>query len=213
VTSTLFGQTDRDLRCEVLQDRNPDIPQLYSHGELREYCFRDRTSGKPIYAVWLAIYSAPEDNFKPVTVEVPIPEPQLQNPILIDVRTGKVTPVSWHDKDAKTIRVGVTDSVIAIADASYLNWPDSPEAPSGLSAKESDGRVQLQWKKDGEHRGFEVQRSVDWGGWQKIAEVRSDQLRYSEPTPAGGHISYRVRALGTPETSPWSNPAWLDSTH
>ena len=34
--------------------------------------------------------------------------------ILIDVRTGKVTPVSRDDKEARPIPVEVTDSVIAI---------------------------------------------------------------------------------------------------
>jgi len=42
------------------------------------------------------------------------PEHQVQNPILIAVRTGKVIPVLWDDKDARTIPVEVTDRVIAI---------------------------------------------------------------------------------------------------
>jgi hypothetical protein len=45
---------------------------------------------------------------------VAIPEPQIQNPIPIDVCTGKVIPISWDDKGARTIPVGVTDSFIAI---------------------------------------------------------------------------------------------------
>jgi hypothetical protein len=47
-------------------------------------------------------------------VGVSIPEHQVQIPILIDVRTGKVTSVSIDDKDARPIPVEVTDSVIAI---------------------------------------------------------------------------------------------------
>ena len=211
VTSALFGQTKRDLSCEVLQDRSPGIPQQYSHGELREYCFRDVQSHKPIYAVWLAIYSAPEDRFEPVKVEVPVPDRQIQNPILIDVRTGKVTPAAWRDKDARTIEVGVTDSVIAVADVSYLNWPEAPEAPSGLVAKQSGDQVQLDWKGNGAVSGFEIQRSLDWGSWRKVAEVRPEQLHYTEPSPAGGHITYRIRALGRTEPSAWSNPTWVGS--
>lgn len=211
ITSALFGQTERDLQCEVLQDRSPDIPQQYSHGELREYCYRDTSTGKPIYAVWLAVYAAPEDRFKPVTVEVPIPEQQIQNPVLIDLRTGKVTPAAWHDKDARTIAVGVTDSVTAIADASYLNWPVAPEAPAALVATQTSGRVQLGWKSKGTASGFEVQRSSDWSDWQKIAELKPDQSSYSEPLPSSGrHFTYRVRALGSEAPSAWSNPAWVD---
>ena len=210
VTSALFGQTVRVPQCEVLQDRSPDIPQPYSHGELKEYCFRDTASDKPIYAVWLAVYAAPEERFKPVEVDVPVPDRLIQNPILIDLRTGKVTAATWRDKDARTITVGVTDSVTAIADASYLNWPEAPEAPSGLCAKQTGGIIELNWNGRGEVSGFEIQRSVDWGGWQKVSEVSSDQSRYSEHLPAGSHITYRVRALGRTVTSAWSNPAWVD---
>jgi hypothetical protein len=211
ITSALFGQTERDVQCEVLQDRSPDIPQQYSHGELREYCYRDTTSGKPIYAVWFAVYSAPEDRFKPVTVEVPIPDQQIQDPVLIDLRTGKVTPAAWHDKDARTITVGATDSVIAIADASYLNWPVAPDAPAALVATLSGGRVELGWKSKGVGGGLEVQRSLDWSKWEKIAELKADQSSYSEPLPSSGrHITYRVRALGSGTSSAWSNPAWVD---
>jgi hypothetical protein len=59
VTSALFGQTERDLTCEVEQNRNPSVPEEYSHGQLRQYCFRDRISGKPIYALWLAVLRCP----------------------------------------------------------------------------------------------------------------------------------------------------------
>jgi hypothetical protein len=213
VTSALFGQSRRDPQCEVLQDRSPDIPQPYSHGELREYCFRDTSSGEPIYAVWFAVYAAPEDDFKPVTVDVPIPARQIQSPILIDVRTGKVTPATWHDKEARTISVGVTDSVIAVADASYLNWEETPEAPAGLSTKQASSGVDLSWRASGDGNGFEIQRSIDWTSWQKVAVVRSDQRYYSEQLPKGAHITYRVRTLGQNEPSAWSNPAWVEATH
>ena len=212
VTSALFGQTDRDLMAEVVQDRSPSIPEKYSHGELKQYCFRDRVSGKPVYAVWMAVYAAPEDRFEPVTVEIPIPDRQIQNPILIDVRTGKVKPATWRDKDARTIAVDVRDSVTAVADASYLDWPQAPEAPAELVAKLSGGQVQLEWKGYDKTGGFELQRSADWGAWQKVAELKPGQTRCSEPSPRGKHITYRVRAVGQSVPSVWSNPAWVDET-
>jgi len=208
VTSALFGQTHRDLLCEVLQDRNPTIPQQYSHGELREYCYRDNASGKPVYAVWFAIYADPGDHFQPVVVEIPIPDRQIQNPILIDLRTGRITPAVWHDKEARTLAIGLSDSVIAIADASYLNWLEMPETPAPLSAKKVGDKVVLEWR--GKATGFEIQRSIDWATWEVVARVKSDQLSYSEAQPAGTHVSYRVRGLGVDGTSPWSNPAWIE---
>lgn len=211
VTSALFGQTERDPSCEIELDRDPGIPQKYSHGELRQYCFRDSVSGKPIYAIWLAVYAAPEDRFESVVVVVPIPDPQIQTPILIDVRTGKITPAVWKDRQAKTITVNLKDSVIAVADASYFNWPQAPEAPSGLVARQSGDAIQLEWKGYADTTGFEIQRSEDWGIWQKVTQLRSDHLSYSEKVLSGKHISYRVRAVGAQAPSAWSNSAWVDA--
>ena len=212
VTSALFGQSRRDFFCEVLQDRNPEIPQQYSHGELREYCYRDVTTGKPIYAVWLAVYAAPEDHFQPVTIEIPIPDHDVQNPILVDLRTGRITPAAWRDKERRTIAVAVRDSVIAVTDESYLNWQETPETPAPLTVRLVGTQAQLEWR--GEHaNGFEIQRSVDWGEWQTVVELKSDQRQYLEPLPAGRHVTYRIRALAEKAPSPWSNPAWVDRPH
>jgi hypothetical protein len=198
--------------CEVQQDRNPSVPEPYSHGQLREYCFRDKNSGKPIYAVWLAAYGDPDDHFKPVTTDVPISDPQIQSPIIIDVRTGKVKPATWHDQKRRTVQVELKDSVVAIADASYLNWPTAPEAPSGLIASKSADGVKLEWRRYGNEAlvGFEIQRSSDWGNWRTVGEVTVNQTRYSEKLPSAAHTSYKVRALGKHSPSAWSNPAWVD---
>ena len=212
VTSALFGQTERDLSCEIEQDRNSSVPERYSHGQLRYYCFRDSASRKPIYATWLAVYSSPEDRFEAVTADLRILDQQIQNPILIDVRTGKVVAATWSDKGARTVRVDLKDSITAIADASYLSWPVAPEAPAPLIARKSSENAELEWRSraDTPITGFEVQRSSDWGAWVKIAELRPDKLKYSERIPSGKHISYRVRALGQEAPSVWSNPAWID---
>ena len=213
VTSALFGQTERDPLAETLQDRNPSIPDEYSHGQVRQYCFRDTITRKPIYAFWLAVYAEPKDRFAPVAAEIRIPDPGIRNPILIDVRSGRVTPATWHSEQLRTIAVEWTDSVMAVADVSYLDWPVAPEAPAGLVAKQTGSRVQLEWSGDETSSRFEVQRSMDWGAWQKVAEIRQRQLTYSEPLPAGRHITYRVRALGSSAPSAWSNPAWVDVPH
>ncbi|HEX6804449.1 MAG TPA: fibronectin type III domain-containing protein [Terriglobales bacterium] len=207
VTSALFGQTTRDRNCEVLQDRSPTVPEEYSHGELRDYCFRDQVSGKPIYALWLAVYAAPDDRFQPVASEIPIPDEQIQNPVLIDVRSGKITPAAWLDRKARTIRVELKDSVLAVADASFMDWSPVPEAPWGLTAKRSGEQVTLHWKPV-QCDGFEVQQSIDSSAWKTIAHVPSKATSFSEHVPEGGHVSYRVRAVGVGESA-WSNPAWV----
>lgn len=101
---------------------------------------------------------------------------------------------------------------MAVADASYLNWSDTPETPAPLLAKQTGNQVLLEWRAESSN-GFEIQRSIDWDAWRKIAEVNSDQLRYSDAFPSGRHVTYRVRALGLKGPSPWSNPAWVESAH
>jgi len=210
-TSALFGQTERSPSCEVLEDRNPNFPEEYSHGQLRQYCFRDRTSGKPIYAAWLAVYAAPEDRFAPVKFEIPIADRQIENPILIDLRTGKITAAVWHDRQARTISVDLKDSVVAVADSSYLNWPRAPEAPGELVAQLSDGKVRLSWKTHEQDTGrVEIQRSTDWQEWQRVTNLAGEMTTYSDEVPTGKHISYRVRTFGPSAASAWSNPAWVD---
>ena len=210
VTSALFGQTARDPSCEILQDRDSALLDEFSHGQFRQYCFRDRASGKPIYAVWLSVYGNPADNFKSIPAEIPILDPQIQNPLLIDVRTGAVTPATWKDKQARTLRIVLKDSVVAVADASYLDWSQAPEAPGPLIAKQTGEKVQLEWKGYGASSGFEIQRSVDWSDWQKVAQAAANTSTFSEQLPPGLHITYRVRALRKDAVSPWSNPAWID---
>jgi len=45
----------------------------------------------------------------------------------IDVRTGKVKPATWNDEKRRTVQIDLKDSVVAIADASFLDWPFAPE--------------------------------------------------------------------------------------
>src|SRR5208282_178135 len=135
VTNALFGQTAVDPMAEY----QLAAPERYSHGELRNYAFRDRASGKPIYAWWLAVVADPADRFQPVETSIVVPDPALRHPVLIDSRTGAVTPLEWNDRARGELRVPLTDTVMALADASYLNWPELPEAPGALQAKLENG--------------------------------------------------------------------------
>jgi hypothetical protein len=207
VTSALFGQAEIDPVADILLDP----PDPLAHGQLRKYAYHDRGSGKRIYAVWLALLSDPADNFVPVEVEVSLPHSGITNPVLIDVRTGRITPLTWLNREKETLKIPLKDSVIAIADSSYLDWQSAPEAPSGLSATLLHNKARLSWQKYGNPSAFEVQRSIEWAPWQKVAELRADDLAYSENEPSGAHITYRVRSLGPKDPSAWSNPAWVDT--
>jgi hypothetical protein len=206
VTSALFGQTELDPMADILLDP----PEPYRHGQLRKYAYRDRQSRQRIYAVWLAVASDPADKFAPLGVEVGLPGSGITNPILVDLRTGRITPAVWVNREKQTLRVPLKDSVVAVTDSSYFNWREAPEAPGELVATRSGRDVQLNWKQYGKPVGFEVQRSLDWGAWQKVTVLRAIESSYTEGLPEGSHITYRVRALGSEDPSAWSNPAWVD---
>jgi len=206
VTSALFGQTEPDPMADILLDP----PKPYSHGQLRKYAYRERRSGKRIYAIWLALVSDPADNFAPLAVEAGFPGSGISKPILVDVRTGRITPAAWVNREKQTLRIPLKDSVVAITDASYLDWRQAPEAPGELAAVRSGSDVQLTWKKYGKPLGFEIERSLDWGPWQKITVLPAIEAGYTERLPEAAHITYRVRAAGSEDPSAWSNPAWVD---
>lgn len=206
VTSALFGQTELDPMADILLDP----PARYNHGQLRKYAYRDRKSGKRIYALWLAIVSDPADNFRPLAVDVGLPQSGITNPILVDLRTGRITPAVWVNRAKQTLRIPLKDSVVAVTDSSYLDWPEAPAAPGELVAVLSGHDVQLNWKKYGNAVHFELERSSDWEAWEKVTALPASQTGYREPLPRGAHITYRIRAVGSKAPSAWSNPAWVD---
>jgi hypothetical protein len=205
VTAALFGQTQVDGAADI----RLEAPDAHSHGQLRKYAYRDRMTGKRIYAVWLAVPSDPDGPRQPIPMELGIPGSGIENPILIDLTSGNVTALHWKDKEKQHLLVPVSDEAVAVADASYLHWPPAPGAPGELLANSTGNEVRLQWHGYGSATGFEVHRSVDWGPWQKAGTVPEKQTNFSEPIPQGQHVSYRVRALGQKATSAWSNPAWI----
>ena len=123
-TSALFGQAEPDPFADILLDP----PEPYAHGQVRKVAFRDRESGKRIYAVWLAVVSNPADNFVPIEVEVQLPNSGITNPIIVDLRSAGYS-AAWVDRERQTLRVPLKDSVVAVTDSSYLDWPVAPEAP------------------------------------------------------------------------------------
>ncbi len=205
VTSALFGQTAPDPPAEFHLEV---VPAEYDHGQLQSYAFRDRVSGKRIYAFWLAINADPVDRFAPPEADLAIRDSSVQTPILIDVRTGAVKALAW--KSPGVVRVPLKDSVMAVADASYLDWAEVPETPGGLRVTPSGGARTLEWKAFGEPHRAEIERSLDFGPWEHVEEVRSGETRFRDAQSLRGHVTYRVRTLGASSPSAWSNPAWVE---
>jgi len=107
--------------------------------------------------------------------------------------------------------VPLRDSVVAVADASYLDWAEVPETPGELRAVKSVGGARLEWKTYGEPGPCEIQRSVDYGPRQALGRVEHGRQEFTDAARPAGHVSYRVRVLGKKGASPCSNPAWVEA--
>jgi hypothetical protein len=157
-----------------------------------KYGFRNK-NGKPIIAYWLAAHSVPGDVFPPLTVDLSLPNAGITKPVLIDVVTGKITPLT------SLTALPLRDSVLAIADASYFDWPVLPEAPSGLTAKD----VSLRWELHGASKSAVERRIGNTGSWERVATVTG--ASFNDTAAPRGLICYRVRALNDAGESAFSN--------
>ena len=203
VTEALFGETAIDPMAEFSLD---GVPAQYQHGEAQSYAFRDKASGRRIYAFWLAVVADPSDHFSAAEADLKVEDAELRHPILIDVRTGAITPLAW--KSSGVLSVPLKDSVLAVTDSTYLDWPEVPVTPGDLRATRQGENITLQWSTYGAPSRVEIQRSIDYGPWKKVAEVEEGKTTFSEPANGLGRVTYRLRALGKNGSSAWSNPAW-----
>jgi hypothetical protein len=202
--SAIFGQTDPDP-----DHKNALAPvKNYGPNELREFWFRDRVSGRRVFAYWLAIAANPEDNLKPVMTEMIITDNSITSPVLMDIRTGEVRELRWENRARRSVKVPVKDSVMAVADAKFLNWPEVPLTPE-LVAQRSGEHVKLYWKQSSRALKYEVERSDDFEPWRRIGEVSAPSADFSDKASSEHRSTYRVRADDANGWSPWSNPAWV----
>lgn len=202
--SAVFGQTEVDPRNDAVFGPVPP----YTQGDLRHYTFRDRKSGRRAYAYWLAIEADPKDDFRPVTTEITIADRGIVRPVLMDIRTGGVRELHWKESGKRTLEVPVKDSVMAVADAAYIDWNEAPQTPGELVAERSGQQVTLHWKPSPGAVTFEVDRSDDFAPWRKVGQVSSPGAEFSDSAPGAHQSTWRVRAVNTNGSSPWSNPAW-----
>jgi hypothetical protein len=205
-TNTLFSDTrpDASIRIETVGQPSPK-PDIYA--------FRAAT-GKAIIAYWLPVLSKPGVEYDDRQITLRIDNSRIQNPVLVDVTSGKLTRVSWKAGSPGTLdHLPLRDSVIAIADESYFDWPELPEAPSELNATIDGTSVRLTWRVNRGHPQavFIERRAGRAGAWQAISTLPAATASFTDKPGSGqsGPVSYRVRAGNANGRSAYSNVATL----
>ncbi|TAM81646.1 MAG: hypothetical protein EPN47_12965 [Acidobacteria bacterium] len=205
-TNWLFSDTRLDPSIKI---ENPEVPALRRKTSFPflAYGFRSQ-SGKAIVAYWMAAHSLPGNHFPPLYSPLTIEGSGIERPVLIDVVSGEIRPLSWKKGTTNTLEsVPVRDSVMAIADASYFDWAVLPEAPSSLNAEAAGGPVHLTWEVHGGNRsGVVVERRAGEGAWARIARLPADASQYDDSAaPVDSVVTYRVRAMNEAGQSAYSN--------
>jgi len=186
-----------------------DIPPLRGEGhpQFLRYAFRN-TNGKSIVAYWVAAHSVPGGAFAPLTVNFKLSNSGIKNPVLIDVVSGEISTLHWKAGTTDTLdTLPLRDSIFAIADASYFDWPILPEAPSGLRASHSGSAIHLHWDLHGESSKVAIERRTGTGAWQRIATQSAGTDYNDASAPSNSAVSYRIRALNSAGESAFSNIA------
>lgn len=206
-TNALFSDTTLDPSIKIT---SPDLSRLHRPEPFLAYGFRSRV-GKAIVAYWLAAHSQPGNVSPPLPVSLKLALTGMKRPVLIDVTSGKISPLAWKAGTTDTVEsLPLRDSVMAIADESYFDWPLLPETPSSLTVSTVGGSPKLTWEvHGGDSTGVVVERRA--GGresWERIARLPANATEYTDPrADTGQQISYRVRALNGAGESAYSNIA------
>jgi hypothetical protein len=189
-TNALFGDTKFDANIKI---EWANVAKSREN-EFLHYGFRNK-NGKVIVACWLAAHSVPGDMFPALTVDLTLPNSGIVKPVLIDVVSGKISALD--SLKAQPLR----DSVMAIADANYFDWPVLPEAPSGLAAE----GVSLKWELHGATKSAVERRVGNTGRWERIATIAGTS--FNDASAPRGLVCYRVRAINDKGESAFSNIA------
>ncbi len=209
-TNALFSDTKLDPTIEM---SGSDIPALRrkSGFPFMGFGFRSK-SGKAIVAYWLAAHSLPGNAFPPLYATLSFKNTGIQHPVLIDVVSGDIRPLEWKKGTMDTLEaLPVSDSILAIADANYFDWPVLPEAPSSLNVAASGNTVKLSWQvHGGDPAHILVERRAEpsngRGAWERIAELGPAASDYTDSRlQSGQRVAYRVRAANADGVSAYSN--------
>jgi hypothetical protein len=202
-TNALFADTKLDPSIKIVP---ANVPALHDRAQpFMAYGFRNK-AGKPIVAYWLAAHSLPRNVFPKIQADLTIANSGIRRPILIDVATGIILPI--HKAVASDVfpKLPVNDSVLAVTDEDYLDWPVLPETPNSLIATVEGSSVRLRWKSGGNAVNAIVERrSGDRGPWTRIATQPAANTDYADASAPAGVLCYRVRAANAQGESAYSN--------
>jgi hypothetical protein len=212
--NALFSDTERDTSIEISSPEFAGI-QKDTDAPVLAYGFRSR-KGKAVVGYWLAAHSWPHDVFVPEYVTLTLKNTGIEHPVLASVYTGEIKPLEWKSGTRDTLeKVPLLDSVQAIVDASYFDWPVLPEVPSSLEVKLAGDSAQLTWEPHGgDITAIAVERRVgEQGSWERLAKLPAGAKEYTDSHLSKGlRTSYRVRALNGGGESAYSNIVRINDT-
>jgi hypothetical protein len=203
----LFSDTERDHSIDI---SSPDFASIQtdSGAPVLAYGFRSR-KGKAVIGFWLAAHSWPHNAYVTKYVTLTLKNTGIEHPVLVRVHTGEIKPLEWKAGTRDTLeKVPLLDSVQAIVDAGYFDWPVLPEAPSSLEVKIAGDSAQLTWEPHGgDTTAMVVERRMsDRGSWGRVAKLPASAKEYTDSRLSESPtVSYRVRALNDAGESAYSN--------
>ena len=208
--NALFSDTKFDPSVQITAAELPEY--FHSQYPFLAYGFRSLT-GKAIVAYWLAGHSYPGNVFPTLYFELSLKNAGIEHPVLIDVVSGEIKPLAWKKGTADTLEaLPLRDSILAVADDSYFDWPVLPETPSSLNILPTDSSLRLTWAvHEGNPTGIIVEREIvehlgNRGNWERIAKLPAAATEYTDSSaPRGKHVGYRVRAFNDAGESGSSN--------
>jgi polysaccharide biosynthesis protein PslG len=207
-TATLFSDTNPDPSIQIREDGSRS-----SSAAVVGYGFRS-SENNAIIGYWLPVLSKAGDRSRAAKVTLQITNSGIQNPVLVDVTSGELTALSWKAGSTDTLeQVPIRDSVMAIADASYFDWMELPEAASDLVLAREQGGVRLNWKTHGGNpESVSVERRIgERGPWRSVAKLSASQNSFLDKDIANDRktASYRVLVETSAGRAAYSNVATL----
>jgi hypothetical protein len=207
-TNALFGDTVRDPDIELKPKGAADDAPFFAYG------FKSRT-GKSIVAYWRAARILPGHGSPSISMEVSLRNSGIVHPVLIDLDSDTVSPITWESESEHVLRVPVRDSLMAIADAAYFDWAVLPEIPGGLTAKQSGAIVDLKWQTElsGATSIVVEGRLTQSSRWVGLARLPGNSSSYEvRDSKFLNHASFRIHASNQAGRSGDSNVAYVDAS-
>src|SRR6202043_1679732 len=121
----------------------------------------------------------------PLYSELALKSTGIEHPVLIDVVSGEIKPLTWKKGTRDVIEaLPISDSVMAVTDESYFDWPVLPETPSSLNLSVAGNTAKLEWQiHGGGPTGVVVERGIEKAdgakeSWSRIAKLPATANQY-----------------------------------